>query len=258
LENLATACLALLPPQSPGDEQGCALLFECGFEGPFSDFASALFARAGEDLSAVLRHCEGYSRAANAREFSQYLSQRAVRASTLAEPRGSAGIEFWPRLRAVFAPLRLLFLRRGTGAALSAEQLEERRGAVGMQEPRRGVPLLHLAWLSARPNALTRTKRALRAVAGEPAPVQDCARFLVHHGRLLFLAYPQQSAALWSERMSHVACFKLARIWANTRGFPALPLLRRARRERRLQEFLLDNRLPVAVWFNAASALPRT
>jgi hypothetical protein len=69
--------------------------------------------------------------------------------------------------------------------------------------------------------------------------------------RLVFLAYPAQTALLWSERVAGHALRPLSRVWAQVPEFAGRPWQRRRRRIRNLQQFLLDGRVPVAVWFNA-------
>jgi hypothetical protein len=43
----------------------------------------------------------------------------------------------------------------------------------------------------------------------------------------------------------------LTRIWASVPDLLSRPWLRRKRRARQLQRFLLDGRTPIAAWFNA-------
>jgi hypothetical protein len=134
---------------------------------------------------------------------------------------------------------------------VDASELEGRRRAVGMQDWQPGTPLLHVARLPGEPRARARLRRALRAMTLEPTPLERAARFMTHEQRLLFLAYPAQNAQLWSERVSLAALRPLTRVWADVPELAINPWLRRKRRARRLQRFLLDGRTPVAIWFNA-------
>ena len=247
---LQTACLALLPARggAPG-----ALLFECTFAGELVALASTLFTHLGAALNSLFLQCAGAPAPSSAHELAAFLRSEARRACSLGEEGHAAPLipRGWPS--ALFDAIRLVGLGASAELPLTAAELEAQRSAVGLQEWQLGVPLLHAAWLSPEPSARAHLKRALRSTEHAVAPR---ARFLLVGQRLLFLAYPSERALLWSERASHAACFTLARIWANTRGFPGLGRLRRARRERRVQDYLLDYRVPVAVWFNAAASSP--
>ena len=251
MPGLHSACLALLPPSTlPATD--AALLFECSFDGPFAELKDALFAYVGEALNAVLSHCDGYPVTASAPAFAEYLGARARRSAALRESDEPVAIEvsMWRRVQRAFDSLR----PRSPVASHEAE-LEPRRGAVGLQEAVPGVPLLHVARLIEGARARHLLTNALRDVELEPARFDHGARFLVHGERLLFLAYPNQNAPRWSERLSQAALATLSLIYRNARGFSGSPLSRRARRERRLQQFLLDGRVPVAAWFNARAPL---
>lgn len=242
------ACLAVLPG-GPGPEQDPpALLWECTFEGEVADLMSATFARIGAELSGVLEHCLDAPVAVDERSFADYVLARARRSWAFgpgAQPKD------WTEI--VPAAWRLLdALRYPSAPALceaSEAELEARRLAVGMQEPLAGVPLVHVAWLL--PGTLHRTKRALRDVGRAPPPVEHDARFLLAGTRLVFVASPSMNAQRWSERLSQQGLEPCARLWRNSHGFSWPFGARRARRARRLQEFVLEHRIPVAAWFNA-------
>ena len=255
IPGLLTACLALLPPLSVG--RSGALLLECSFVGTLAGLVEALCDGAGPALSAVLGECDARLALAGAPELTQFLSEHAQRAVPFGEPTARDS-ELAPMrwLQARLDQLRLCFVPlRSDALAWNAEELELRRSAVALQEPERGAPLLHVAWLVE--GALPRVRRALRDVELEPAQLGHGARFLLHDERLLFFAYPCELALGWSERASEAALFTLSRIWMNARGFANMAWLRRARRERRLQNYLLDYRVPVGAWFNAGQSLRR-
>jgi hypothetical protein len=249
---LISACLAILPSDESPDGAPPALLFECSFETDFADLMFASFMAYGQELSAVLRHCAQYPESADAQLFADYLGTRARRSSAFGSGHAQRGE---------------LELRRGLWRALDGlatfsvvpapqlteEELEARRLAVGLQEPIPGVPLVHVAW--PLPGSRPRLRRALRELEREPPATPHDVRFLLSGTRLVFMAYPSQNAQRWSERLSQVALAPCARVWRNCRGFMRLLGARRARRERRLQEFVLEHRIPVAAWFNAR-ALP--
>ena len=249
---LHTACVAVLPSSAGAMT---ALLLEFSFEGELSAFAATLFALAGDELNALLVHCEGRRSLASARDLTAFLRSEARRSVALGEPRRDARLGPRSWLWAVRDAVRsLAWSRRQSAPPISADELEAQRSAVGLQEWQSGVPLLHASLLLPEPAARDRVKRALRDVEWASAPP---GRFLLVGQRLLFLAYPAERALLYSERASQAACLALARVWANTCGFPALPWLGRARRERRLQDYLLDYRVPVAAWFNGAASSAR-
>ena len=245
---LVSACLAILPADAGPESAQPALLFECSFDADFADLLFVSFTAFGQELSAVLRHCAEYPASADVRSFSDYLSARARRSSAFgsgAAPSGELDLRrsAWRVLDALPVP------NAARGAEPSEEALEARRLAVGMQEPVPGVPLVHVAWLL--PGARPRLKRALRELEREPSAAAHDARFLLDGPRLVFVAYPNENAQRYSERLSQVAFRPCTRIWRNSRGFVRLWGARRARRQRRLQEFVLEHRIPVAAWFNA-------
>jgi hypothetical protein len=252
LPGLQSACLAALPGAAGAS---AALLLEFSFEGDLAAFTTTLFANVGAELNALLRHCEGRRSLSSARELTTFFGAEARRADPLGEARQAPPLSLRRWLFALCDRVRLLASTGSQGVApMSAGELEERRSAVGLQEWYSGVPLLHSSWLLPEPSARDRVKRALRDLERSAAPR---GRFLLVGQRLLFLAYPGENPLLYSERLSHAACFDLARVWGNTAGFPALALLRRARRERRLQDYLLDYRVPVAAWFKARASSAR-
>ncbi len=246
--DLSGACLALLPASAT---QGAGLLFECSFLGPLADLLFVLFAGLGAELCAVLSQCADFPGGLAEREFAAFVTARAQRSSAFRaadDPEyGTARlawqrlVDAWPR----FAD--------SNAEPIDEEALEARRLAVGMQEPLFGVPLLHVAWLSSA--ARPRVRRALRALEQERAPLERDLRFLLDGQRLLLFAYPTDNAQLWSERLSQLALPAFTRVWRHCRGFPQFFGVRRARRQRRLREFLLEQRLPLAVWFNAEEPL---
>jgi hypothetical protein len=248
-----TACLAFLPavPGAP-----CALLFESSFVGDLSRLARDLWRELGPALSAIFQHCEGYPLPAEPNGFAAFLRERARRATPLSafgsgprdgHPHGAA----WRRATEALFAATLVWPKRAPASPTDPQVLEQRCAAVGFQESEPGVPLVHVAEILPGVSARGRLKRALRAAeceaSGEPA-----ARFLLDRERLVFLAYPKERAARFSERLSQEAGLPLARIWAQTRGLPYCgPLLRRALRRRRIERFVLGERVPVAAWFNA-------
>jgi hypothetical protein len=245
---LVSACLALLPAETGAARAFPALLLECSFETEFADLMFVWFMASGQELSAVLGQCAEYPESADARLFADYLGSRARRSSAFAaRPTASGELEFGRSLRRVFDALRPV--SAAPPPPLSDEELEARRLAVGMQEPIPGVPLVHVAWLA--PGSRTRLKRALRELEHEPPAVEYDARFLLDGARLVFVAYPNESAPRWSERLSQIGLAACARVWRNCRGFSEFCGVPRARRARRLQEFVLEHRIPVAAWFNA-------
>ena len=250
IPGLVSACLAILPAELG---TGPALLLECSFEAEFAAFARTCFALLGQELSAVFGHCVGYPEAADARAFAEYLGSRAQRSFAFAALVSSSEFELGRALRRLRDALSRP--RARSPVALDPRALEARRSAVGMQEPVPGVPLLHVTWL--RPGARGRLMRALRDLPFVPAPVVHDARFLVDGARLVFVAYPSENAQRWSERLSRVALSACARIWGNCREFSGLRGARRARRERRLSQFVLEHRVPVGAWFNARASLRR-
>jgi len=245
---LISACLATLPGDQRSDAASPALFVECTFESELADLMSALFSVIGAELSSVLAHCAEYPELADARGFAGYLAERARRSSAFASgslPRGMLDLNgiVWRLLDTFALP------NAGSLIETSEEELEARRSAVGMQEPIQGVPLVHVAWLL--PRAIARTKRALRDLGRVSEPVEHDARFVLDGTRLLFVAYPSSPAQCWAERLSQRGFGPCARIWRNARGF-SLPFgVRRARRARWLAEFVLEQRVPVAAWFNA-------
>lgn len=237
-----SACLALLPPLPGADSD--ALFLECSFQGSLRALAAALLAHAEPEIRAVFGFCADLSPGFEATGFAEYLSARARRAYASPELEQDQ----WPWFRRTRTALLARCCWPHRAPALDFDELERRRGAVGMQDWQPGVPLLHVARLPV--SALSRVKRALRALEQEPV-LDPRARFLVHGGWLLFFAYPPQIAWLWSERVARVALAPLTRVWAAVPGFCVRPWLSRARRARALHRFLLDGRAPVAVWFNA-------
>ena len=239
-----SASLALLPPQSKTEPY--ALFFECSFFGRLPALLGALFARAEAAAGAVFGHCSGFPEPPTAEAFATYLSAHARRSR--ASPSATCvDSSFWRRLR------RALAARCYWPASVEptdADELERRRGAVGMQDFQPGAPLLHVARVRAR--SLARLKRALRVLEEEPV-LDPGARFVLYGERLLFFAYPQPIAALWSEQVSRAALPVLTQIWACSTQFAARPWRSRARRARELQRFLLDGRAPVSVWFNVSA-----
>jgi hypothetical protein len=251
LPGLDTACLALLPPL-PGTSES-ALLFESLFEGPLLALIEALLGLAGPEFCGLFAHSAGFPEAADARAVSAFLSARACRAAACADSESPAvHVDFWERARTLVAA-RFRWPTRPAEVAVDASDLERRRGAVGMQDWQPGVPLLHVARLPDDARSRARVRRALRAL--EQVPMERAARFMVHGERLLFLAYPAQNAQLWSEQVSLTALASLTRVWADVPELRVSPWLRRQRRARRLQRFLLDGRAPVAAWFNAQARL---
>jgi hypothetical protein len=250
---IRTACLALLPAVRHAP---CALLFESTFTGDLSDFASTLWRELGPELSAIFQHCEGYPARAEAPELATFLRARARRATPLfARSPGDGDMHPYRVARRCAAQLsfaaELVWAGRASASPpLDQRALEQRWAAVGFQESEPGVPLVHVAEILPRAGARRRLTRALRAIEG--AVDAPGARFLHDRERLVFLAYPRERAARFSERLSQVADRLLGRIWAQTRGFPHVgPLVRRALRRRRIERFMLAERVPVAVWFNA-------
>ncbi len=245
---LLGACLALLPA-SP--TQAAGVLFECSFVGALSDLLFTLHAGLGAELEAVLSECPGFEAGSGEPAFSEYVGARARRSAAFRaadEPALELPWPAWPSVSDALPPLG-----GAPDAPLDEQELEARRSAVGMQEPLLGVPLLHVAWLPAAARA--RVKRALRGLELERAPLERDARFLLDGERLLFLAYPTDNAQAWSERLSHVALPVFTRVWRHCRGFPRFFGQSRARRRRRLQQFVLERRVPLAVWFNAREPL---
>jgi len=254
LPGLHTACVALLPAL-PGAAES-ALLFECMFEGPMLTIVLALLGLAGPELCGVLAHSADFPALASARAVSEFLSARACRAAACADSESPpVPADFWERARAV-ASARRFWPTRPAGVAVDASELERRRGAVGMQDWQPGVPLLHVARLPDDTRSRARVRRALRALELEQTPLERAARFMIHGQRLLFLAYPAELAQLWSEQVSRTALCPLTLVWANSPELRVSPWAPRKRRARHLQRFLLDGRVPVAVWFNA-HARPR-
>jgi hypothetical protein len=202
----------------------------------------------GQELSAVLSQCAEYPEPADAQRFARYLGARGRRSAAFGLGSALPGeLELRPILWRLLDALHPA--RPAAIPALSQEELEARRLAVGMQEPTPGVPLVHVAWLA--PGSRPRLKRALRELGREPRAIEYDARFVLDGARLVFVAYPNQNAPVWTERLSQVALSECARVWRNCRGFRGGFGLSRARRARRLQEFVLQHRIPVAAWFNA-------
>lgn len=260
---LRTACVALLPTVAgeTGAAESRAIFLECGFEGELSDLLRSLWRSLGPELACVLAHCDGYAAGHDSAVFAAFLRAQARRASPLfLEPPPSNAEEppqrvVWRRTRAVFLAARLAWPSGGgRGAPLTPEERERRDAALGWQESEPGVPLLHAAELARLPGASTRVKRALRALdLGSAAGAEPSARLMMHGKRVVLLAYPSDSAAQLSERISQSRLAELARIWENTLDLPYCGgLLRRSQRARRLERFLLGQRVPVAAWFNAA------
>ena len=250
-----TACLALLPalPRAP-----CALLFESSFVGDLAHLASDLGRELGPELSAIFQHCEGYSATAESSELAAFLRARARRATPVFEQRSEARDPQPYRAAFRFATYGLSAAelvwpeRAPVSPAIDPRTLDQRLAAVGFQESEPGVPLIHVAELLPGARARERLKRALRAIEAEAGTGEPFARFLLDRERLVFLAYPRERAARFAERLSQRAGPLLGRIWAQTRGLPYTGLLlRRALRRRRIERFLLGERVPVAVWFNA-------
>ena len=249
-----TACLALLPavPRAP-----CALLFESSFVGDLSRLARDLWREVGPELSAIFQHCEGYPAPAAPGDLAAFLRARARRATPVsafgsgsrdAHPYGAA----WRRAKEALFAAELVWPKRAPASPTEPQVLEQRCAAVGFQESEPGVPLVHVAEILPGVRARDRLKRALRAIECEAPVGAPAARFLLDRERLVFLAYPKERAAPFSERLSQEAGPLLERIWAQTRGLPYCgPLLRRALRRRRIERFVLGERVPVAVWFNA-------
>lgn len=249
-----SACLALLPADP--ELALPALFIECTFESDFRALIEAWFLVLGEPLTAVLGNCAEFRTPAHAGDLAEYLGARAQRSAAFAGL--PSGGEFELELgRAVQRGLDALgALGRALPAAPAHPQIledEARRSALAMQEPLRGVPLVHVAWIV--PAARARLQRALRDLERIPAPVEYDVRFLLADARLVFVAYPDQSAARWSERLSRGALAPCTRIWQNCRQFTRSVLVRRARRERQLQQFVLQYRVPVGAWFNARAPL---
>ncbi len=244
--DLDHASVALLPPL-PGAQDG-ALFLECSFRGLLAVLLGALFALAEPEIGAVFARCADFPDAVNALTFTAYVSARARRAS--AAPTSNAEAGAWQSVCTVFAA-RCYWPSRPT--LPDAAELEQRRSAVGMQDWQPGAPLLHVARLPAEARRRARVKRALRALERDAVPLDPSARFLWHGDRLLFFAYPPQIALLWSERVSRAALAPLTRIWSAVPEFQGQPWRRCARRARQLQRFLLDGRVPVGAWFNAAA-----
>jgi hypothetical protein len=252
---MRTACLALLPAMGHAP---CALLLESSYVGDLSGFASNSWRIMGAELSAIFQHCEGYSSRAGPAELASFLRARARRATPLSGGRpGDSDVHpyrvAWRRVAQIFSAAELVWARQASPSpALDQPALERRSAAVGFQESEPGVPLLHVAEISPCASARRRLTRALRAIDGRNVIDEAGARFLRDRERLVFLAYPTERAARFSERMSQEAGPLLGRIWAQTCGFPYVgPLVRRALRRRRIERFLLAERVPVAVWFNA-------
>jgi len=244
---LISACLAVLPEQGGPERAPPALLLECSFETGFVDLMFVSFRVLGQELSAVLKHCAEYPEAPDFARFSDYLGSRARRSSAFGS--GPAADNELSLGQRVWRVLDALHVRSAAATeAPTEDELEARRLAVGMQEPTPGVPLVHVAWLV--PGARARVKRALRELEREPSAGEHDARFLLDGARLVFVSYPNQDAQRWSERLSQEALAPCARIWRNSHGYPRSWAARRARRERRLQEFVLEHRIPVAAWFN--------
>ena len=254
LPGLHTACLALLPPL-PGASES-ALLFECMFDGPLLSLTEALLSSADPELRQIFAQCADFPEPASARAWCEILSARACRATACADadsPR--AELDLLERARTIVAA-RCYWPTAVSRVAVDAVELERRRSAVGMQDWQPGVPLLHVARLPDDTRSRARVRRALRALELERAPLERAARFMIHGQRLLFLAYPAENAQLWTEQVSRKALASLTRIWANVPDLHSRPWLRRRRRVRQLQRFLLDGRAPIATWFNA-HARPR-
>ncbi len=244
MTDLDHACLALLPPL-PGAADG-ALFLESSFGGALAELLGALFRLAEAEIGDIFASCAAFPDAADARTFTAYVSARARRAHAAANGGKPNG---WRRAHSALAA-RCYW--PSSPAQPDAAELEQRRGAVGMQDWQPGAPLLHVARMPTEAHRRARLKRALRALDQDALPLEASARFLMHGDRLLFVAYPAQIALLWSERVSRVALAPLTRIWSAVPAFQGQPWLRRARRARQLQRFLLDGRTPVGVWFNAA------
>ena len=250
LPGLHTGCLAWLPAAYG---ESAALLLECTFEGTLPALAAAWFSLAGAALSALFQHVAGAPRVASAQELLSLLSVQARRATACAEPSELSGVEagFGRRVRLALRTTWASVRRRAAPPGLESEADEQRRTDVGLQELTAGVPLLHAVRLL--PGARARLKAALRDV--ELARIAHGARFLAHGERLLFLAYPDEPALTWSEGVTRGALPVLAGVWASSAEFVDGVWRRRAQRERRVQEFLLAHRLPVATWFNAQEVL---
>ncbi|MEO6601652.1 MAG: hypothetical protein ABIQ16_17380 [Polyangiaceae bacterium] len=245
---LSSACLALLPAAAGPERAVPALFLECSFETEFADLMFVWFMACGDELSAVLSHCAEYPESADARRFAEYLGSRARRSSTLGS-RSALNGEF-ALGRTGWRVLDAVSLRGAAPDALPSEdEREARRLGVGMQEPIPGVPLVHVAWLA--PGRRPQLLRALRELEHQPSAVEYDPRFLLDGRRLVFVAYPNEGAARWSERLSQVALAACTRVWRNCRGFSGGFGVQRARRARRVQEFVLEHRIPVAAWFNA-------
>jgi len=250
IPGLHSACFALLPADDPATPEA-ALLFECTFDGLLLDFAPTLYQAAGRAFDALFAHT-GAPPATDAGAFYRFLSANARRTAAF-----STRPQVRRRLWIALDWLRRLAASRAVtrGSALNPEALEARRAAVGMQERAPGVPTLHVALIAPEATARARLKRALRELEFGADRAELTARFLIAGERLVCLAYPDEIAPLWSERMSATALADLSSIWANTRGFVASTGLRRRRRERRLEEFLLDYRVPAGAWFCARARL---
>jgi hypothetical protein len=238
-----TASLALLPPLAGTS----ALLFECVFDGSLRDCLGALFLGCAPELNQIFRHCAGFPDSVDAGAFAELVSARASRAVACPDSESTRGdADPLQRLRAAWSAR---WYWPSEHAERDPSELERRRAAVGMQDWQPGVPLLHVARVPTRARA--RLRAALRALALDTTPIEHGARFLVQGERLVFLAYPGQPALLWSERVAGSALRSLSRVWAQVPEFAGRPWQRRRRRVRNLQQFLLDGRVPVAVWFNA-------
>jgi hypothetical protein len=253
LPGLDTACLALLPAL-PGATES-ALLFECSFEGTLLEMSEALLGSAGPEWCRLFAHCAGFPEPVDARALCEFLSARACRGVAWADSESPhVQLDLWERVRMVVAA-RCHWPTKAAEISIDASDLERRRGAVGMQDWQPGAPLLHVARLPDDARTRASLRRALRALELEQALFERAARFMLHGQRLLFLAYPAQNAQLWTEQVSRRALGSLTRIWASVPELRGRPWLRRKRRVRRLQRFLLDGRAPVAAWFNAHARL---
>ncbi|MEO8901978.1 MAG: hypothetical protein ABI488_08930 [Polyangiaceae bacterium] len=240
------ACLALLAASRRATDS--ALFFECSFNGSLAALLTALFALAEPELVAVFGHCAEFPKAPSAPVFTEYVSARARRASAPDASVFSDG-DAMTSWRKWYTTLVARCYWRPSPTELDPAELELRRSAVGMQDWEPGAPLLHVAHVPVR--SRSRVKRALRALEQDSAGLDPEVRFLWHGDRLLFFAFPSQIALIWSERVSRVALAPLTRIWSAVPAFRGRPWLRRARRSRELQRFLLDGRAPVGAWFNA-------
>lgn len=244
-----TACVALLPADDAASPEA-ALLMECSFQGSLAEFAHALFPVMGLPLDALFAHTSAPP-LTDADAFYRFLSANARRTAAFSSrpraPRPWRAVDSLRRLAAARS------LARGSG--LSPAALESRRAAVGMQERAPGVPFVHVSLLAPKPAARPRLWRALRELEFGSVHPELWVRFLIEGERLVCLAYPVEVAPLWSERISTEALLELSAIFANTRGFVGSTSMRRSRRARRLEEFLLDYRVPAGAWFSARAQL---